>query len=74
MDLYTCTRHYFGWYAWNVLGLDDEHIALHFGHHDGGELVRTRYGHADEAIARAHSREAFAQASKPAPMRRERAA
>jgi hypothetical protein len=40
VDLYTATRHYFGWYAWNVLELDARDIALHFGHQDGGELVR----------------------------------
>jgi hypothetical protein len=47
VDLYTATRHYFGWYAWNVLELDARDIALHFGHRDGGELVRKLYGHAD---------------------------
>ena len=36
VDLYTATRHYFGWYAWNVLDLDARDIALHFGHQDGG--------------------------------------
>ena len=45
VDLYTATRHYFGWYAWNVLELDARDIALHFGHQDGGELVRKLYGH-----------------------------
>jgi hypothetical protein len=40
VDLYTATRHYLGWYAWNVLELDARDIALHFGHQDGGELVR----------------------------------
>ncbi len=35
-----------------MLGLDPRDIALHFGHQDGGELVRTLYGHADENIAR----------------------
>ena len=28
-------------------------LALQFGHQDGGELVRTRYGHPDAVIARA---------------------
>lgn len=45
VDLYTATRHYFGWYAWNVLELDARDIALHFGQQDGGELVRETYGH-----------------------------
>jgi hypothetical protein len=49
VDLYTSTRHYFGWYAWNVLELDPRDIALHFGHQDGGELVRKLYGHPDAA-------------------------
>ena len=37
VDLYTATRHYFGWYAFNVLGLPDHVIAAQFGHRDGGE-------------------------------------
>ena len=59
MDLYTCTRHYFAWYAWNVLELKPHEIALQLGHRDGGQLVRKRYGHADGAIARQRIREAF---------------
>jgi integrase len=62
VDLYTATRHYFGWYAWNVLELDARDIALHFGHRDGGELVRKLYGHPDAALARERVREAFRQA------------
>jgi hypothetical protein len=30
-----------------VLELDARIIALHFGHRDGGELVRKLYGHPD---------------------------
>jgi integrase len=67
VDLYTATRHYFGWYAWNVLELDARDIALHFGHQDGGELVRKLYGHPDAARARERVREAFRQAP-PAPV------
>jgi len=26
VDLYTATRHYFGWYAWNVLELARERV------------------------------------------------
>jgi hypothetical protein len=59
VDLYTATRHYFGWYAWNVLELDARDIALHFGHRDGGELVRKLYGHPDAKLARERVREAF---------------
>ena len=62
VDLYTATRHYFAWYAWNVLVLDARDIALHFGHQDGGGLVRTRYGHADAKLARERIREAFQNA------------
>ena len=67
VDLYTSTRHYFGWYAWNVLELDARDIALQFGHSDGGELVRKRYGHPDTALARKRVREAFRKAP-PAPV------
>jgi integrase len=67
VDLYTATRHYFGWYAWNVLELDPRDIALHFGHQDGGELVRKLYGHPDAARARDRVREAFRQAP-PVPV------
>jgi integrase len=62
VDLYTCTRHYFAWYAWNILGLSPEDIADHFGHQDGGELVRKLYGHFDSGLSRARVREAFAAA------------
>jgi integrase len=69
VDLYTCSRHYFGWYALNVLGLEPHVIALHFGHRDGGELVRTNYGHPDARIARQKVREAYASApAAPVPL------
>jgi hypothetical protein len=56
-------------YAWNVLGLDARDIALHFGHQDGGELVRKLYGHPDAARARERIREAFRQApTAPVPL------
>src|SRR4051812_39068934 len=67
VDLYTATRHHFAWYAWNVLGLSPEDIAQHFGHQDGGDLVRTLYGHFDQAKARDRVREAFA-AAPPTPV------
>ena len=67
VDLYVASRHYFGWYAWNVLELDVRDIALHFGHQDGGELVRKLYGHPDAALARERVREAFRQAP-PVPV------
>jgi integrase len=73
-DLYTCTRHYFAWYAWNVLGLTPEDIADHLGHRDGGELVRTLYGHFDSGRSRARVRDAFAGEQLPAPRPRRRKA
>jgi hypothetical protein len=71
VGLYTATRHYFGWYACYVLELDARDIALHFGHRDGGELVRKLYGHADARLARHRVREAFRQAPvAPVPIRK----
>jgi hypothetical protein len=52
------TRHWFGWYALNVLDLPPHQIALQLGHQDGGRLVRELYGHPDAAIARERLREA----------------
>ena len=69
VDLYTATRHYFGWYALNVLELQPHVIALHFGHQDGGELVRKNYGHPDARLSRERVREAFRQApAAPVPL------
>lgn len=65
VDLYTATRHYFGWYALNVLELAPHVIALHFVHRDGGELVRKNYGHPDAALSRERVREAFKSAPAP---------
>jgi integrase len=67
VELYTVTRHFFGWYALNVLGLPDHVIALHLGHRDGGKLVRTNYGHPDERIAREKVRAAY-RSRPPAPV------
>jgi hypothetical protein len=69
VDLYTATRHYFGWYALNVLELPPHVIAIHFGHQDGGELVRKNYGHPDAAISRQRVRDAFRRApAMPVPL------
>jgi integrase len=57
--LYLATRHFYGWYALNVLELALHVIALHLGHEDGGKLVRELYGHPDAAMARERTREAF---------------
>ena len=71
VELYLATRHYFAWFAWNVLGLAPEDIAQHLGHQDGGELVRRLYGHFDQAGARRRVREAFAAApAAPVPLRK----
>ena len=67
VDLYTATRHYFGWFAWNMLELDARDRAIQFGHQDGGELVRKLYGHPDAARARERVREAF-RTAPPAPV------
>ena len=67
VDLYVATRHYFGWYTPNILELPAHVIALHFGHQDGGELVRENYGHPDARIARDPVRDAFRQAP-PTPV------
>jgi integrase len=37
--LYLATRHYFGWYATNVLELPPDVVAQQLGHKDGGKLV-----------------------------------
>jgi integrase len=75
VDLYTCTRHYFASYAWNELRMDVEDIADHFGHQDGGKLVRELYGHLDSSLARARVRKAFASApAEVTPLRRVTAA
>jgi integrase len=59
VDLYLVTRHFFGWYALNILELPDHVIAEQLGHRDGGKLVRTLYGHPDAALARDKVREAY---------------
>jgi len=74
MDLYVETRHYFGWFAFNVLELKDKDIALHLGHRDGGKLVRTLYGHPDEKMAADKVREAYRQHKQTVvPFRRRQA-
>jgi integrase len=58
VPLYLATRHWFGWFALNVLELPPHTIAQQLGHTDGGRLVRELYGHPDAAIARERIREA----------------
>jgi integrase len=69
MTLYLATRHYFGWYALNVLELEPHVIAEQLGHRDGGRLVVELYGHPDKARARRRIREAFDGAGKVRPLR-----
>jgi hypothetical protein len=48
MTLYLATRHYFGYYALNLLDLEPSVIAVQLGHRDGGRLVEELYGHRDK--------------------------
>lgn len=48
--LYLCTRHFAGWWLYNVLELPSEDVAIQLGHEDGGELVRKLYGHRDREL------------------------
>jgi integrase len=57
--LYLATRHYFGWYAVNVLELAPHVVAEQLGHRDGGKLITTLYGHPDQKLARGKIRAAF---------------
>lgn len=57
--LYMATRHHFGWYALNVLGLESAVVAEQFGHKDGGKLVEQLYGHPDRTRRRQRLREAL---------------
>ncbi|HVA56398.1 MAG TPA: tyrosine-type recombinase/integrase [Gemmatimonadaceae bacterium] len=68
VSLYLTTRHFYGWYALNVLDLPAHVIALQLGHTDGGRLVRELYGHPDAAIARERTREAFRSISPVKPL------
>lgn len=59
-SLYLATRHFAGWYFYNVLELPAEDVAIQLGHEDGGELVRWLYGHRDRARTLARMERAFA--------------
>lgn len=58
--LYLATRHFAGWYLYNVLELPAEDVAIQLGHEDGGELVRRLYGHRDRARTLQRIERAFA--------------
>jgi integrase len=64
MTLYLATRHYFGYYALNVLDLEPSVIAVQLGHRDGGRLVEQLYGHRDKRKSLAKIRKAFAAAAE----------
>ncbi len=69
MTLYLATRHHFGWYALNVLGLEPYVIAEQLGHKDGGKLVIQLYGHPDKGRARRLIREAYDRQATVTPLR-----
>ena len=69
MTLYLATRHYFGWYALNVLELEPHVIAEQLGHRDGGRLVVELYGHPDKSRARRRIKEAFDRPGTVRPLR-----
>jgi integrase len=71
-SLYLATRHYFAWYALNVLELPPHVIALQLGHTDGGRLVRELYGHPDAALARERVRKAFRSLASIEPLETKR--
>jgi len=68
-SLYLATRHYWGWYALNVLELEPHVIAEQLGHHDGGRLVIELYGHPERARARRKIREAHDRAGAVTALR-----
>lgn len=65
--LYLATRHYFGWYATNVLELPPDVVAQQLGHKDGGKLVAQLYGHLEGRVARRRIRAAFAATGQVKP-------
>lgn len=72
LTLYLATRHYFGWYAVNVLELDPAVVAEQLGHKDGGKLVEQLYGHPDKARRREIIRQAARAHGKVTPLRTRR--
>lgn len=74
LTLYLATRHYFGWYSVNVLGLDTAVVAEQLGHRDGGKLVEELYGHPDKRLRRDKIRAAYKGTGNVVPIRREESA
>lgn len=68
-SLYLATRHFAGWYMINVLRQTSEDVAIALGHTDGGQLVRTLYGHLDADAARDRVRAAYEQRANVVPLR-----
>ena len=68
-DLYLATRHFAGWYMYNVLDMASEDVAIALGHEDGGELVRRLYGHRDKSKALDRAVEAYDRARRVIPIR-----
>jgi integrase len=68
MTLYLATRHYFGYYALNVLELEPSVIAVQLGHRDGGRLVEQLYGHRNQRKSLAKIRQAFAARERRNPL------
>jgi integrase len=62
--LYLASRHFCGWYLYNVLELPAEDVAIQLGHEDGGLLVRTLYGHRDRERTLARIERAFAERAR----------
>lgn len=67
--LYLATRHFAGWYMVNVLELPSEDVAIALGHTDGGELVRTLYGHREKDRALARVQAAYESVGNVTPLR-----
>jgi integrase len=67
--LYLCTRHFAGWWLYNVLELPAEDVAIQLGHEDGGELVRLLYGHRDRELTLARIARAVDRQANVTPLR-----
>ena len=58
-------KHYGCTYWLDVLGMSPEDVALQCGHTDGGRLIRERYGHPSDALARERMRRAWGERVTP---------
>lgn len=68
--LYLATRHFAGWWMYNVLGLPAEDVAIALGHEDGGYLIRVLYGHRDREVALDRVIRAYEERANVVPMPR----